>query len=613
MPGGGPNAGQGGSYGGSGGYAPGSAPQAWSDGSMSRIASMGGAEIVTRLPESSYAAMHASNPETRQAEMQRSFPQLDTSGMTNIVADSASGSISFEKNVQQYVAFSSAEQRLSASGNDYVSGPVEHITAANGADYSVAPINSAAYAEAVQSMPGGARSNPVASMITENTPGVYNAANGPTRIPESAYEGMHSSSAQSRVAAVREAFPDMSTRGMAKVHVDSASGAFSFERGGQQYVAFSSMESQISAIGNQISTGSIQQVKAANGATYTVAQVDRDAYQQYRDNAVSAGEKPQSLAAVFTTPTRAVFSTPKVAVVPEVTTNPFVNQQNDIGSVSFRRTGRSGGGRRVVNRGTNLRVTVKLTLEEIANGTTKKIKVKKYVPCSACHGTGEKDGNSSTTCPTCNGRGVQTRVMHTMLGQMQTSSTCSACGGSGKVIKDKCTSCYGEGIVSGEETIELKIPAGVYEGMQLSMDGKGNAARHGGINGDLLIAIQEVEHPELKRDGIDLIYNLYIGIPDAILGCSAEIPTIGNKVKIKVEPGTQSGKILRLKGKGLPDINGYGHGDLLVRINVFIPNDVSKDDKKLLEQMRESESFNPQSKRNESFFTKLKNAFHGII
>ena len=274
--------------------------------------------------------------------------------------------------------------------------------------------------------------------------------------------------------------------------------------------------------------------------------------------------------------------------------------------------GRSGGGRRVVNRGTNLRVTVKLTLEEIANGTTKKIKVKKYVPCSACHGTGEKDGNSSTTCPTCNGRGVQTRVMHTMLGQMQTSSTCSTCGGSGKVIKEKCTSCYGEGIVSGEETIELKIPAGVYEGMQLSMEGKGNAARHGGINGDLLIAIQEIEHPDLKRDGIDLIYNLYIGIPDAILGCSAEIPTIGSKVKIKVEPGTQSGKILRLKGKVLPDINGYGHGDLLVKINVFIPNDVTKEDKKMLEQMRESESFNPQSKRNESFFTKLKNAFRGM-
>lgn len=270
-----------------------------------------------------------------------------------------------------------------------------------------------------------------------------------------------------------------------------------------------------------------------------------------------------------------------------------------------------GGGRRAVNRGSNLRVTVKLTLEEIANGTTKKIKVKKYVPCSACHGTGEKDGHSSTTCPTCNGRGVQTRVVHTMLGQMQTTTTCQTCGGTGKIIKDKCTSCYGEGIVSGEETIELKIPAGVYEGMQLSMEGKGNAARHGGINGDLLIAIQEVEHPELKRDGIDLVYNLYIGIPDAILGCSAEIPTIGNKVKIKVDSGTQSGKVLRLKGKGLPDINGYGHGDLLVKINVFIPNDVSKEDKKLLEQMRESESFNPKSKRNESFFTKLKNAFCG--
>lgn len=272
--------------------------------------------------------------------------------------------------------------------------------------------------------------------------------------------------------------------------------------------------------------------------------------------------------------------------------------------------GGSRGGQRV-NRGSNLRVTVKLTLDEIANGTTKKIKVKKYVPCEHCHGTGEKDGHSSETCPTCNGRGVQTKVVRTILGQMQTSSTCSTCNGTGKIIKDKCTYCYGEGVISGEETIELKIPAGVYEGMQLSMEGKGNAARHGGINGDLLIAIQEVEHEELKRDGIDLIYNLYIGIPDAILGCSAEIPTVNSMVKIKVEPGTQSGKVLRLKGKGLPDINGYGHGDLLVRINVFIPQDVSKDDKKLLEQLRESECFNPKSKRNESFFTRIKNAFKG--
>lgn len=274
--------------------------------------------------------------------------------------------------------------------------------------------------------------------------------------------------------------------------------------------------------------------------------------------------------------------------------------------------GRSNGGQRV-NRGANLRVTVKLTLEEIANGTTKKIKVRKYVPCEHCHGTGEKDGHSSETCPTCNGRGVHTRVVRTILGQMQTSSTCSTCNGTGKVIKDKCTYCYGEGVVSGEETIELKIPAGVYEGMHLSMEGKGNAARHGGINGDLLIAIQELEHPSLKRDGIDLIYNLYVSVPDAILGCSAEIPTVNSKVKIKVDAGTQSGKVLRLKGKGLPDINGYGNGDLLVRINVFIPQDVTKEDKKLLEQLRESDCFNPQSKRNETFFTKIKNAFKGRI
>ncbi len=274
--------------------------------------------------------------------------------------------------------------------------------------------------------------------------------------------------------------------------------------------------------------------------------------------------------------------------------------------------GRSNGGQRV-NRGSNLRVTVKLTLEEIANGTTKKIKVRKYVPCEHCHGTGEKDGHSSETCPTCNGRGVHTRVVRTILGQMQTSSTCSTCNGTGKVIKDRCTYCYGEGVVSGEETIELKIPAGVYEGMHLSMEGKGNAARHGGINGDLLIAIQELEHPSLKRDGIDLIYNLYVSVPDAILGCSAEIPTVNSKVKIKVDAGTQSGKVLRLKGKGLPDINGYGNGDLLVRINVFIPQDVTKEDKKLLEQLRESDCFNPQSKRNETFFTKIKNAFKGRI
>ncbi|HNQ67910.1 MAG TPA: molecular chaperone DnaJ [Bacteroidales bacterium] len=266
-------------------------------------------------------------------------------------------------------------------------------------------------------------------------------------------------------------------------------------------------------------------------------------------------------------------------------------------------------GRSRVNKGTNLRVTVKLSLDEIANGTTKKIKVKKYVACKECGGNGEKNGNSSRTCPTCNGRGVQTRVVNTIMGQMQSTTTCQTCGGEGKIIEQKCTSCYGEGIVSGEELIELKIPAGVSEGVQLSVSGKGNAARRGGVNGDLLIVIQEIEHPDFQRDGNDLLYNLFVSIPDAILGTNAEIPTLQGKVKIKIDAGSQSGKILRLRGKGLPDLNGYSKGDLMVRINIFIPSSLSKEDKALLQKMQESESFNPKNKKTESIFDKFKGYF----
>jgi len=271
--------------------------------------------------------------------------------------------------------------------------------------------------------------------------------------------------------------------------------------------------------------------------------------------------------------------------------------------------GGSRSGRKRVNKGTNLRVTVKLTLDEIANGTTKKIKLKKYVACDACKGTGEKDGSSSKTCPTCNGRGTQTRVVNTMLGQMQTSTTCSTCGGEGKIIYEKCTKCYGEGVVSGEELVELKIPAGVSEGVQLSVSGKGNAARRGGINGDLLVLIKEVEHDDFQRDGNDLIYNLFISIPDAVTGAHVEVPTLQSKVRIKIDAGTQSGKILRLRGKGLPSIEGYGKGDLLVRINVFIPSSISRDDKKLLEQMRASDNFDPRNKKHTSIFDKFKGYF----
>jgi len=271
--------------------------------------------------------------------------------------------------------------------------------------------------------------------------------------------------------------------------------------------------------------------------------------------------------------------------------------------------GGQGRSRSRVNKGTNLRVTVKLTLDEIASGTTKKIKVKKYVACKECGGNGEKNGNSSRTCPTCNGRGVQTRVVNTIMGQMQSTTTCQTCGGEGKIIEQKCTSCYGEGIVSGEELIELKIPAGVSEGVQLSVSGKGNAARRGGMNGDLLIVIQEIEHPDFQRDGNDLLYDLFISIPDAIMGTNVEIPTLQGKVKIKIDAGSQSGKILRLRGKGLPDLNGYSRGDLMVRINIFIPSSVSKEDKSLLMKMQESESFNPKNKKTESIFDRFKGYF----
>ncbi len=264
---------------------------------------------------------------------------------------------------------------------------------------------------------------------------------------------------------------------------------------------------------------------------------------------------------------------------------------------------------RQVRKGTNLRIKVKLTLNEIVNGTVKKIKVNKYNPCEACKGTGEKDGNSNKDCPTCNGRGTVTRVMNTMLGQMQTTTTCSNCRGEGKVISEKCNECYGEGIVKGEEIIEIKIPPGVSEGVQLSVSGKGNAARRGGINGDLIVVIEEIKDENFIRDGNDLIYNLFISVPDAVMGAKAEVPTISGKVKIKIEQGTQSGKVLRLRGKGIPDLNGYSKGDLLVRVNIFIPKNISGEDKKLIEKLNQSDSFDPKKHKQESIFDRMRGFF----
>ena len=271
--------------------------------------------------------------------------------------------------------------------------------------------------------------------------------------------------------------------------------------------------------------------------------------------------------------------------------------------------GRRRGGTRI-NKGSNLRVKVKLNLEEIHKGVEKKIKVKKYVSCKECSGTGALNGSDMATCSTCHGTGQVTRVTNTFLGQMQTTSVCPSCGGDGKMIKNKCNHCYGEGIVKEDEVIKINIPAGVAEGMQLSVGGKGNAARRGGVNGDLLVVIEEEKHPALIRDGNDLIYNLFLSIPQAVLGSTVEIPTIEGKVKIKVDAGTQPGKILRLRGKGLPEVQGYGKGDLLVNINVWIPKKVNKEEAKLFEKLDGAENFIPDPENaDKSFFERMKGYF----
>ncbi len=267
------------------------------------------------------------------------------------------------------------------------------------------------------------------------------------------------------------------------------------------------------------------------------------------------------------------------------------------------------GGRRVA-RGSNLRIKVKLTLEEIAKGVEKKVKVNKQVVCHSCDGSGAKDKSSFHTCKTCGGSGSVRRVTNTILGQMQTTSTCPTCNGEGVEITAKCTTCRGEGLERGEETIAINIPAGVSEGMQLSMSGKGNAAPRGGVPGDLIILIEEVPHESLKRDGLNVIYDLYINFVDATLGTSVEVPTIDGKAKIKIEPGTQGGKILRLKGKGIPEVNSYHKGDQLVYVNIWTPKAVSNEEKELLNKLKESPNFKPQPGKSEkSFFERIKEYF----
>lgn len=259
-----------------------------------------------------------------------------------------------------------------------------------------------------------------------------------------------------------------------------------------------------------------------------------------------------------------------------------------------------GGGQRRV-KGSNLRIRVKLTLEEVANGVEKKVKVRRKV---------QADGVTYKTCHTCNGSGQITKITNTILGRMQTSTTCTTCGGAGQTIDKKPSGADAHGLTVHEETVSIKIPPGVEEGMQLKVSGKGNAAPGNGIPGDLLVAIETIEHDTLKREGDNLHYDLYISISEAVLGSSKEIDAVGGKVRIKLEPGIQSGKILRLRGKGINSINGYGSGDLLVHINVWTPRELNKEQKEFFERMQNEENFIPKpEKSDKSFFEKVKDMF----
>ena len=271
-----------------------------------------------------------------------------------------------------------------------------------------------------------------------------------------------------------------------------------------------------------------------------------------------------------------------------------------------------GGGQRRerVYRGRDIRVRVKLTLEEIAKGVEKEISIEKNVPCPDCGGRGARNSSDVKTCPGCNGTGQVQRVVNSFLGQTVTYSTCQQCGGEGKIISNPCHTCNGTGLVRQRETIKVKIPAGVEAGMQMTVQGEGHAAKNNGINGDLLVVIEEQEHPDFRREGSNLLYTKVISIVDAMLGCEVEIPCLDGKYKVKVEPGTQSGTVVRLRGKGLPSVNSYGTGDLYVKIAVWIPKKLTKDEKALFESMRHNDSIVPNpTKEDKSFFEKLKDLF----
>ncbi len=292
----------------------------------------------------------------------------------------------------------------------------------------------------------------------------------------------------------------------------------------------------------------------------------------------------------------------------------FTHFGDIFGDMGFGGFGGFGGNRRQGRpqyKGGDLRLKVKLTLQEIATGVTKKFKVRKQVTCSSCHGNGCEDGHQPETCPTCHGSGYVIRSQRSILGMVQTQQPCPDCNGAGTIIKHKCKQCDGEGVVNGEEIVEIQIPAGVAEGMVVNVPGKGHAAKRGGIPGDIQVLIEEEAHPELIRDENDLIYNLLLTIPQATLGDSVEIPTIDGRARIKIAPGTQPGTALRLRGKGLPAVQGYGYGtgDIVVNISIYIPETLSNEEKKAFEKMSDSDNMKPNPSIKEKIFKKFRNYF----
>lgn len=269
---------------------------------------------------------------------------------------------------------------------------------------------------------------------------------------------------------------------------------------------------------------------------------------------------------------------------------------------------RSRGGERKF-KGADVRIKVSLTIQEINSGVTKKFKIKKLVPCTHCNGTGAENGSGMETCPDCNGTGTVIKTQQSIFGMMQTQTVCPRCNGEGKIIKNRCPHCSGDGVVYGEELVEVKIPAGVADGMQLVVEGKGNAGKHNGYPGNLLIVIEEQQHKDLIRDENDLIYNLLLTVPQAILGGTVEVPTIDGAVKLKIEPGTQPGKVLRLRDKGLPILHSNRKGDMLVNVSVYIPEKLSRDEKEAIEKLSSSDSFKPNLSIKEKIFKKFRNIF----